>query len=83
MSKEYPRAPKPEPTPIFDEWKRCPECNHIDAELRVEYDDKSAATNQPDMRVVSDQYITVHFYCPGCGHESEHRRTRVELDRLD
>lgn len=59
---EWRVAPKPEPTPLFDEWKKCPWCESYDTELRVALLDYK---EPPE--------ITLYFHCPKCGHESEHR----------
>lgn len=56
---EWPIVPKPEPTPLFDEWKRCPKCNFLKTELRC--------------ALAEANVLTLYFRCPSCGHESEHR----------
>ena len=80
MDKEYIATPKPEPTPIFDEWKRCPGCAGMKTELRIDYNERSAPTNNDDIHAVmhESQRITVHFFCNTCGHESEHRETTLD-----
>ncbi len=80
MSEEYPAVPKPDPTPIFDRWKRCPDCDSEEAELRVEYLDSHATTSDPNLRVIKrdSQKILVHFFCASCGLESEHRGTLLD-----
>ncbi len=59
---EWRIAPKPEPTPLFDEWKKCPWCGCYETELRVSLIDYK---EPPE--------ITLHFHCPKCDRESEHR----------
>ena len=77
---EYIKTPKPEPTPIFDRWKHCPDCGDARTELRVDYDERSAATNREGVRAVTleTQMIAVHFFCLACGLTSERRETRLE-----
>ena len=58
-SDEWPIVPKTEPTPLFDEWKKCPRCQFIKTELRC--------------ALASANVLTLYFRCPSCGHESEHR----------
>ncbi len=62
MSDDWPVAAKPKPTPLFDEWKKCPWCDSYDSDLRVMLDD-----------AVQPIVITLYFLCNKCGHESEHR----------
>lgn len=77
---KYLRVPKPEPTPIFDSWKHCPMCKSEHTELRVEYNERSASTDDKDIQAVAhkSQSITLHFYCIACDLESEHRVTQLD-----
>lgn len=80
MDNKYLQVPKPDPTPIFDSWKECPQCESMKTELRVEYNERSAPTNDSDIQAVAhkSQSITLHFKCLNCDLESEHRVTQLD-----
>ena len=79
--KTYRKVDKPEPTPIFDSWKTCPECGCDDerVQLRVDYYEQSKRRGGGlfPVSAIVQQDITIHFHCEACGLTSEKRTTSV------
>lgn len=70
----YTLAPKDRPTPLFDEWKRCPRCKSTNTQLCCHFQQEIRIATKPM------QTLTVYFKCSACSVESE-RRT-MDLDTV-
>lgn len=85
MSEEkYERVPKPEPTPIWDEWLRCPKCGSKSG-VNVDFEEKTATAIGKVMGKATERKLTLHLSCHdekgiGCEHTSEHRSSPIEFD---
>lgn len=63
---DLPMVPKPEPTPLWDEWMRCPSCNGL-GKVAISMGGRTAG-------------IKLQAYCADadCGHVSEARLLTFE-----